>query len=110
MLHGVYTEGYMGGCDASSAWVCPGKWMEWRDVLVRDYATPIVHDHPKAVASGVLITVISIVAGFAFCIAQRRRVRTAVRKAQHEISEIQHQATIRQAKGTVEGEGLTVSA
>lgn len=97
----------MSSLGSSANWVSPSLWMTWRDVLVNDYAVPIVKEHPKGVAASLMISLLSCCGVCACCVAHRRRVRKAVRAAKAEINELQLQAEIRHAKGTVEGAGLT---
>ena len=52
------------------------------------------------------LTLWRVVVACACCIANRRKVKKAVRKAKHELGELQHQVEMKAAKGTVEGAGL----
>ena len=77
---------------------------------------PMVASHPKS-AAAVVITVLATCIGACVaccCCKERKRVakatRQAVDKAKNEISEIQMQAEMRSAKGTVEGAGLVTHA
>jgi len=93
---------------ASSDWVCPAKWMEWRDALLHEY--PIVERHPGGTAAAILVAVGVCCGSFLLCmvcISQRNNMKKAVRAAKAELTEMKIQSEIKRDK---EGnQGLTSS-
>ena len=81
--------------------------MQWRDVLLHNYAEPTLRNHPTGVIVAVVTSLLACAACAACCIVQRRKVRVALRTAQAAATEIQIASEIRSAKGTVEGAALT---
>lgn len=103
----IDTAGQMddAACGGSSEWVCPEKWMEWRDAVLYDY--PIVGDHPKSALAAVVLVVVGVLAVCACCCCtNRKKVARAVDVAKGELNEMQIAQQIKSAKGTSEGAGL----
>ena len=85
-------------CGGDSQWVCPAKWMAWRDGIYADYVEPAIKEHPISVVAILLIVLGSLVATCACCIINRRRVKIAMRAAQNEMNEMKLQQEIKKEK------------